>query len=175
MKDIIEYFFLNNWVEDCNCENNKIKDYSKSTFNVYLSNLASTLVTIYGDMFQYTTLNGLYLSSSNTSIPSLTTLNLYSKIKSISGRYPAITVFPVKDYNVVENYILQFELPSDLPVGNYDIIYFNDAGYFKASSTKRFTYFTIMTSFPLNNWWKTISESIDDLRIKINLKNKFYI
>ncbi len=133
-------------MEDCNCKKNNNKDYSKSTFNVYLSNLASTLVTIYGDMFQYTTLNGLYLSSSNTSIPSLTTLNLYSNIKSISGRYPAITVFPVKEYNVVENYILQFELPSDLPVGNYDIIYFNDAGYFKASSTKRFTYFTVNSS-----------------------------
>ena len=130
-------------MEDCNCENNNNKDYSKSTFNVYLSNLPSTMVTIYGDMFQYKTLNGLYLSSSNASMPFLTTLDLYSNVKSISGRYPAITVFPVEEYNVVENYILQFKLPANLSVGNYDIIYFNDAGYFKASSTKRFTYFTV--------------------------------
>lgn len=130
-------------MEDCNCEKNNNKDYSKSTFNVYLSNLPSTLVTIYGDMFQYKTLNGLYLSSSNTLIPSLTTLDLYSNVKSISGRYPAITVFPVEEYSVVENYILQFKLPPNLPVGNYDIIYFNDAGYFKASNTKKFTYFTV--------------------------------
>jgi hypothetical protein len=134
-------------VEDCNCISESNKDFSKPTFKVLIDNSNSTLVTIYGDMFQYKTLNGLYLSSSNTNIPSLTTLDLYSNVKSISAKYPPITVFPVEEYEIVENYILQFNLPANLLLGNYDIIYFNDAGYFKASNTKRFTFFTVTTSF----------------------------
>lgn len=129
-------------MEDCNCSNNDNKDYSKPVFSVLKENLSSTTVTIYGDMFQYTTLNGLYLSSSNPSMSSIT-LDLYSNVKSISGRYPPISVFPIEKYDIVENYILKFNLPHNLLAGNYDIIYFNDAGYFKASNAKRFTYFTV--------------------------------
>lgn len=130
-------------MEDCGCSDGYEKDWSKPTFTVLIKSLSSVLVTIYGDMFQHKTLNGLYLSSSNTYIDSLTTLDLYSNVKSISAKYPPITVFPVEKYDIVENYILQFELPSNLMNGNYDIIYMNDAGYFKASNTKRFTYFTL--------------------------------
>lgn len=101
---------------------------------------------MYGDMFQYRALNGLYLSASNAYTPSLTTLNLYSNIKSISGRYPPITVLPVEKYDIVENYIVQFKLPENLLAGNYDIVYFNDAGYFKASDTKNFTYFEVKST-----------------------------
>lgn len=130
-------------MEDCNCTENKEKDYSKASFSVSKENLSSTLVTIYGDMFQYTTLNGLYLSSSNLSMSSII-LDIYTKVKSISGRYPAISAFPVEEYDIAENYILKFKLPNNLLEGNYDIVYFNDAGYFKASNTDRFTYFNVI-------------------------------
>lgn len=132
-------------MEDCNCSNNDNKDYSKPTFSVLKENLSSTLVTIYGDMFQYTTLNGLYLSSSNSSMSSIV-LNLYTNIKSISARYPAVSAFPVEEYEITENYVLKFKLPNFLLEGNYDILYFNDAGYFKASNAKRFTYFNVIAS-----------------------------
>ena len=94
-------------------------------------------------MFNYKTLNGLYLSSSNTLMSSVD-LDLYSNVKSISGRYPPVSVFPIYEYEVIENYILEFKLPQNLLEGNYDILYFNDAGYYKASSSKRFTYFEVI-------------------------------
>jgi hypothetical protein len=124
-----------------------VKDYSKPTFKLDTQNLSSAIVTIHGDMFQYVTLNGLYLSSSNTTIPT-SSLNLYSHIKSISGRYPAVDVFPVYEYDVLNGgTVLQFKMPDNLPKGNYDILYFNGAGYKKASDIKRFTYFTISSGF----------------------------
>ena len=122
-----------------------IKDYSKSSFNAFINSLSSVKIEIYGDMFNYKTLNGLYLSSSNTEIPNLTTLNIFSEVESVSSRYPAITVLPVEKYTVKENYILEFYLPNNLLIGNYDIIYINEAGYFKASDSKRFTYFRILS------------------------------
>ncbi len=133
-------------MEDCGCNNSYEKDWSKPSFSILMGTVSSVLVTIYGDMFNFKTLNGLYLSSSNTFIDTLTTLDLYSNVKSISAKYPPITVFPVTEYDIVENYILQFKITSDMLNGNYDIIYLNDAGYFKASSTKRFTYFTLSGS-----------------------------
>ena len=128
-----------------------MKDFSKASFTVKTQNLSSTNVTINGDMFQFTTLNGLYLSSNNPSMSSIE-LDLYTEIKSISARYPAVYGFPVYEYDVLDDgMLLQFRLPENLLVGNYDILYFNGAGYAKASkNTKRFTYFTVeeSTSFP---------------------------
>ena len=96
-------------------------------------------------MFNYKTLNGLYLSSSNENVSSFE-LDLYTNVKSISSRYPPVNVFPVLNYEILDGgTILQFILPNDLLVGNYDIVYFNDAGYYKASNTKRFTYFEIVS------------------------------
>lgn len=122
-----------------------MKDFSKPSFTVKTQNLSSTNATIKGDMFQYTSLNGLYLSSSNASM-NQTELNLYTEIKSISARYPAVSAFPVYEYDVLDDgTLLQFRLPENLLVGNYDILYFNGAGYTKASkNTKRFTYFSVV-------------------------------
>lgn len=100
---------------------------------------------MYGDMFQYRTLNGLYLSSSNLAMSSLE-LDLYTEIKSISAKYPKISAFPVNSFEVIGENTIQFTLPSNLKVGNYDIIYINGAGYFTASNSKKFTYFSIITS-----------------------------
>jgi len=128
--------------------NNSVKDYSKPSYTIQTRNLSATTVTIYGDMFQFKTLNGLYLSSSNLSMPS-TAFDLYSNVKSISARYPTVYGFPVLEYDVLDaGNILQFKLPENLLVGNYDILYFNGAGYYKASQTSRFTYFTIISALP---------------------------
>jgi hypothetical protein len=130
-------------VEDCNCQKYNIKDYSKPSFTVLSKNLSSINLKIYGDMFNYKTLNGLYLSSSNMLMSSIK-LDLYSNVKSISARYPSVSAFPIYNYDVIENYILEFKLPQNLLEGNYDILYFNDAGYYKASNSKRFTYFEVI-------------------------------
>jgi hypothetical protein len=130
-------------VEDCNCQKYNIKDYSKPSFTVLSKNLSSINLKIYGDMFNYKTLNGLYLSSSNMLMSSIK-LDLYSNVKSISARYPSVSAFPIYDYDVIENYILEFKLPQNLLEGNYDILYFNDAGYYKASNSKKFTYFEVI-------------------------------
>ena len=137
------YLFINIRVEDCNCQKYNIKDYSKPSFTVLSENLSSINLKIYGDMFNYKTLNGLYLSSSNMLMSSIK-LDLYSNVKSISARYPSVSAFPIYDYDVIENYILEFKLPQNLLEGNYDILYFNDAGYYKASNSKRFTYFEVI-------------------------------
>ena len=68
----------------------------------------------------------------------------YSNVKSISAKYPPVNAFPVYEYEVIDaGKILQFKLPENLLVGNYDILYFNGAGYYKASQTSRFTYFSV--------------------------------
>ncbi len=131
-------------MEDCNCQKYNIKDYSKPSFTVLTKNVSSVNLRIYGDMFNYKTLNGLYLSSSNALMSSIE-LDLYSNVKSISSRYAPVSVFPIHDYKVVENYILEFKLPENLLECNYDILYFNDAGYYKASNSKRFTYFEVIS------------------------------
>ena len=122
-----------------------MKDFSKASFTVKTQNLSSTNVTINGDMFQFTTLNGLYLSSNNPSMSSIE-LDLYTEIKSISARYPTVYGFPVYEYDVLDNgMLLKFKLPENLLTGNYDILYFNGAGYVKASkNTKIFTYFEVI-------------------------------
>ena len=130
-------------MEDCNCKKYNVKDYSKPSFTVLSKNLSSINLKIYGDMFKYKTLNGLYLSSSNALMSSIK-LDLYSNVKSISGRYPAVSAFPIYEYDIIQNYILEFKLPQNLLEGNYDILYFNDAGYYKASNSKRFTYFEVI-------------------------------
>lgn len=124
---------------------NKLIDPNEPSFRVTIQNLSGTNVTIKGDMFQYTSLNGLYLSSNNPSMTSIE-LNLYTEIKSISARYPAVYGFPVYNYNVLDDgTLLQFSLPKNLLAGNYDILYFNGAGYAKASNTKRFTFFQVVS------------------------------
>lgn len=114
-------------------------------FTIRTSNLSSTIVTIRGDMLQYKTLNGLYLSSTNTAMSSVE-LNLYTGIKSISAKYPKISAFPVNNFDLIGDNIIQFTLPANLKSGNYDIIYMNGAGYYKASDSNKFTYFTVITS-----------------------------
>jgi hypothetical protein len=132
------------------------KNYSVPSFTVLVQNLSSTIVKLEGENFNFKTLNGLYLSSSNNSMSSLE-LNLYTHIKSISSKFPAIYAFPIdeyilkeinvipiQNYDITKKYDVEFRLPNNLKSGNYDIIYINSAGYSKASSSKRFTYFKVI-------------------------------
>jgi hypothetical protein len=131
-------------VEDCNClENNK--DYSKPIFTVLIKNLSSTFIKMFGENFNYSTLNGLYLSTNNPQMSSIV-LDIFSNIKSISSKFVPIEAFPVETYEYKYGEV-SFYLPNNLLAGNYDIIYINNAGYFKASNSLTFTYFTVTTSF----------------------------
>jgi len=137
----VEEFYKKNYT----IKTDKSIDPYEPSFRVTIHNLSGTNVTIRGDMFQFTTLNGLYLSSNNPSMSSIE-LDLYTEIKSISARYPSVYGFPVYEYDVLDNgMLLQFRLPENLLAGNYDILYFNGAGYAKASNTKRFTFFQIVS------------------------------
>ena len=131
-------------MEDCNClENNK--DYSKPIFTVLIKNLSSTFIKMFGENFNYSTLNGLYLSTNNPQMSSIV-LDIFSNIKSISSKFVPIEAFPVETYEYKYGEV-SFYLPNNLLAGNYDIIYINNAGYFKASNSLTFTYFTVTTSF----------------------------
>ena len=100
---------------------------------------------MFGENFNFSTLNGLYLSTNNPQMTSIL-LDVFSNIKSISSKFVPIEAFPVETYDYKYDEV-SFYLPSNLLVGNYDIIYINNAGYFKASNSLTFTYFTVTTSF----------------------------
>jgi len=131
-------------VEDCNCLK-KNKDYSKPTFTVSIKNLSSTFIKMFGENFNFSTLNGLYLSTNNVEMSSIL-LNIFTNIKSISSKFAPIEIFPVETYTY-DNGKVSFYLPSNLLIGNYDVVYINNAGYSKASNSLTFTYFTVTTSF----------------------------
>ncbi len=100
---------------------------------------------MFGENFNFSTLNGLYLSTNNPQMSSIV-LDVFSNIKSISSKFVPIEAFPVETYDYKYGEV-SFYLPNNLLVGNYDIIYINNAGYFKASNSLTFTYFTVTTSF----------------------------
>lgn len=131
-------------MEDCNCLE-KNKDYSKPIFMVSIKNLSSTFIKIFGENFNFSTLNGLYLSTNNAEMSSIV-LNIFTNIKSISSKFAPIQVFPVESYEYYDG-VVSFYLPYNLLIGNYDIVYVNNAGYSKASNSSTFTYFTVTTSF----------------------------
>jgi hypothetical protein len=102
---------------------------------IYVNNTPQQKVTVEGDMFNYITGDGLYLSGStefNTQF-----LDLYSKVKNVSAFYQPFSGTPV-DFIVLNNNTLQFTIPPNILPGNYDIIFCNPAGYAKASNTTFF-------------------------------------
>ena len=88
-------------------------------------------------MFQYYTADGLYLSG-NSPLLSTNRYDFYSTIKSVSALYPPFSGLPLK-YNVQEAEYINFKLPSNLPLGDYDFVFCNPAGYYKASSSTNFS------------------------------------
>lgn len=98
-----------------------------------------------GDMFNFRTDNGLFLSSN---VPTADTkeYNLYSSTMSVSAANPPFSAFPVHNFSVNTNNTLTFNLPAFYEPRKLDIIFANDAGYTLASSGKRFTYISIVSA-----------------------------
>jgi len=107
---------------------------------------SAAIFTFQGDMFNYKTGNGLYLSA-NVTNPILSSYNFYSNIKSISAKFPAFKGYPITSYEVLNNNILRFRMPS-VYLGNckIDFVFANDAGYALASQSSRFTYVQMISA-----------------------------
>lgn len=104
------------------------------------------IITLQGDMFNFQTANGLYLSSNK--ISSLVKYyNLYSTTRSVSANNPPFSAIPVENFTVHTNNIIVFNLPKFNEPQKLDIIYTNPAGYNLASRGKRFTYIEIVSGF----------------------------
>jgi hypothetical protein len=117
---------------------------SGPTFTIPVST-SGKIIFLYGNMFNYKTLNGLYLSSNNFD-GTQGYYNLYSNTRSVSAANPPFSAYPVYDYTVSTNNTLHFTLSAFKTVQKLDIIYANPAGYNFASKGKRFTYIQIISS-----------------------------
>lgn len=101
------------------------------------------VVILQGDMFNYKTDVGLYLSS-NKFDGTQSYYDFYSTVKSISSTNPPFSAYPVNTYINWTNNTLQFTLPAFYKPQKIDIIFANDAGYWLASWGKRFSYIEII-------------------------------
>lgn len=111
------------------------------TFTVKTS-VSGKIITLQGNMFNYKTNVGLFLSS-NKFDGTEQYYNLYSGVKSVSANNLPFSAYPISDYTVWTNNTLQFTLPAYYHPQHLDIIFANDAGYTLASSSKRFSYIEI--------------------------------
>ncbi|NBO98955.1 MAG: hypothetical protein EBU90_02335 [Proteobacteria bacterium] len=110
------------------------------------TNTPGKIIVLEGDMFSFSTGNGLYLSS-NKFDGSQQYCDFYSLIQSVSAGNPPFSAYPVKEFTVNTNNTLHFELSSFSSPQKIDIIYANEAGYRLASSGKRFTYIEIVSAY----------------------------
>jgi hypothetical protein len=108
--------------------------------------LGRATITLYGDMFQHYTDKGLYLSG-NSPVFSGNYYDFYSNIRSLSANFKPFTGTPI-EYRLISENEIQFILPKDIPLGDYDVIFCNPAGYGKASNTKNFDKITITEFIP---------------------------
>lgn len=113
-----------------------------------LTGVSGNRIYLQGDMYNFHTDNGLYLSSN---VPSADTrlYDLYSSIKSVSAANPPFSAFPVYNYIVTTNNTLNFELPAFSVPQRIDIIFANEAGYTLASSGKRFSYVNVVSALEI--------------------------
>jgi hypothetical protein len=88
-----------------------------------------------GNMFSFSKGDGLYLSGS----PSFNThsLDFYSNIRSVSADNPPFSGTPIP-YKIDNNNHIEFSLPKSIPLGVYDIVFCNPAGYVLGSSIPSF-------------------------------------
>lgn len=100
-------------------------------------------------MLSYFTGDGLYLSGSAEGFNN-NHFDFYSKTKSLSSFYPPFSGAPV-EYEALSNNVIRCKLPHDIPVGDYDLIFCNPAGYVKASSIKTFFKLTVLPLSAFNS------------------------
>lgn len=99
-----------------------------------------------GDMFNFRTDNGLFLSS-NKFNGTENYYDIYALTKSVSSQNPPFSAYPVYNYRVYTNNVLSFELSAFNEPQKLDIIYANDAGYRLASNSKRFSFIQIVSAY----------------------------
>lgn len=121
-----------------------MKDFSKPTY-VVLTNRNNIWVRLEGDMFNFKTNAGLFLSSNNFD-GTEKYYDLYSGVKSVSANNSPFYAYPLSGYYVDNNNILRFQLPPRTRQEKLDFIFANDAGYRLASWGPRFTYIQIVSS-----------------------------
>ncbi len=112
----------------------------ENTISIPLSNIKYATIVLWGDMFNYFIGDGLYLSGNNNY--NISYLDFYSNVKNLSSYYPPFSGTPVK-YSLITPSKIEFKLPENLIKGDYDIIFCNQAGYYKASKDERFKKLTI--------------------------------
>ena len=101
------------------------------------------LIVVEGNMFQYKTDAGLFLSS-NKFDGTEQYYDLYSGTRSVSSQNPPFSAYPMSAYMAWTNNTLQFTLPTYYHPQHIDIIFANDAGYKLASDGARFSYIAIV-------------------------------
>jgi hypothetical protein len=114
-----------------------------ATFVVPVST-GGKIITLRGNMFNYRTSSGLFLSS-NKFDGRESYYDLYSGVKSVSANNRPFSAYPVDEFNVYNNHTLSFKLSSFNKPQNIDIIFANPAGYNLASSGKKFTFIQIIS------------------------------
>jgi hypothetical protein len=112
------------------------------TFTVK-TGVSGKIIILDGNMFNYTTNVGLFLSS-NKFDGTEQYYDLYSNTRTVSSLNPPFSAYPMSAFVVWTNNTLQFTLPAYYYPQHIDIIFANDAGYRLASSGKRFSYIAIV-------------------------------
>jgi hypothetical protein len=100
-------------------------------------------ITVNGNMFNYKTDVGLYLSS-NKFDGTQKYYNFFSSGRSVSAGNPPFSAYPMPIYTAFTNNTLTFTLPAFYTPQKLDIIFANDAGYALASSSKHFSYIEVI-------------------------------
>lgn len=116
--------------------------------NIYIPQnlLDKAKVTLYGDMFQFYTDKGLYLSG-NSPLFSGNYYDFYSNIKSLSANFKPFYGIPI-EYTLINENEVMFSLPVNTPIGDYDVVFCNPAGYAIASWTRNFNKIVVTEFIP---------------------------
>jgi len=115
------------------------------TITIPVSSTGRT-ITVHGNMFNYQTDNGLYLSSNNFN-GKQKYFDLYSMSRSVSANNKPFSAYPVDSFIVLSNNTLQFNLSAFNEPQILDIIYANPAGYNLLSRAKKTTIIKIISAF----------------------------
>jgi len=93
----------------------------------------STVIVLKGYNFNYT--QYVFLSSNNnTTLPSVSAVDLFSNIASISTNNPPFTGYQINTYDITNNNIIKITLAESYGPSILDIIIVNAAGYTKLST-----------------------------------------
>jgi hypothetical protein len=93
----------------------------------------STVIVLQGYNFNYT--QYVFLSASdNTTLPSVSAVDLFSNIASVSTNNPPFTGYQITTYDITNNNIIKITLVDIYGPSALDIIVVNAAGYTKLST-----------------------------------------